>query len=265
MNLAVNARDAMPDGGDVTISTRRQVVAPGQVAQVIGPDVPPGEYAVLEVSDTGTGMDDATRAHIFEPFFTTKEPGKGTGLGLSVVYGVVRQAGGGIRVESRPGKGTTFVVYLPAASGPEERAPGAPAQDPDGHAARILVVEDTEAVRAVITRVLSGAGYDVAEAGNGREAVARLESLEDAGWVPDLVLSDVVMPEMGGIRLLERLHALHPGLPVVLISGYAVDDDADPALRRARHPLLPKPFTPADLLRAVRRALPLPPSASSTD
>ncbi|HEX7239033.1 MAG TPA: PAS domain S-box protein [Longimicrobiaceae bacterium] len=256
MNLAVNARDAMPDGGYVTLATRREVVAPGEVAQVIGPDVPPGEYAVLEVSDTGTGMDDATRARIFEPFFTTKEPGKGTGLGLAVVYGVVRQAGGGIRVESWPGSGTTFTVYLPAASGPVERRPGAPEQDADGHAARVLVVEDTEAVRAVITRVLSGAGYDVAEAGNGREAVARLESLRDTGWVPDLVLSDVVMPEMGGVRLVERLHALHPALPVVLISGYAVDDEAEPALHLARHPLLPKPFTPADLLRAVRQALP---------
>ena len=256
MNLVVNARDAMPGGGEIRVRTRREVVAPGQVAQVIGPDVPPGEYAVLEVSDTGTGMDEATRARIFEPFFTTKEPGKGTGLGLPVVYGVARQAGGAIRVESSPGAGTTFFVYLPAGSAARAEEPfPRPAFAGDGHPGRVLVVEDDASVRVVATRVLSAAGYDVAEAGNGREALARLESLEGVGWIPDLVLTDLVMPEMAGSQLAERLASRYPGLPVVVMSGFAPDEVLDPVLLRAGQPLLTKPFTPPDLLRAVRQAL----------
>lgn len=252
VNLVVNARDAMPSGGRLSIETRNATF--GAV------DVPsgrtgtaPGPWVVLVVSDTGEGMDEATRRMIFEPFFTTKEPGRGTGLGLSTVYGIVTQSGGFIDVETAPGQGATFRVCLPAAAAPAEAVAAHRQSPPPGGSEIVLLVEDEPAVRSLASRVLRNAGYGVIEAASGEEAV-RLAGSRDGPI--DLVLTDALMPGMSGRSLVEQLARQGLGARVLLMSGYTDDE-----IVRQHGALLPgtafiqKPFTPDGLLRAVRAVL----------
>jgi two-component system, cell cycle sensor histidine kinase and response regulator CckA len=218
LNLVVNARDAMPGGGRLLIRTRRQSI----VQQQADGTLPPGEYVVLEVQDTGVGMDDETLSRAFEPFFTRKPKGQGTGLGLATVEGIVSQSGGHIRVESRPGAGSTFSIWLPLAADPRPRPaevvrPEAVAS-PGG--AIVLLVEDEAAVRILARRILARAGYTVLEARDGEEALTLFATHQ--GEI-DLLLTDAVMPRMGGIALATALRKRRPGLPIVLMSGYSED------------------------------------------
>jgi len=251
VNLAVNARDAMPDGGTLTIETgERDLPSTEPARSGLGASVP---HVLLAVSDTGTGMDDATKARIFDPFFTTKEQGKGTGLGLSTVYGIVKQSGGEIAVYSEPGEGTTFKVYLPRTSGVAEPIVAAPAQEPvrGGHET-ILVVEDEPMLRAFCHSVLSRLGYQVVVAANPEQALPIFKARPDE---IDLVITDIVMPGMPGTELADRLVQIRPSQRVVFVSGYttlALSARQEPS---ARFPLLEKPFSPASLGRLVRTVL----------
>jgi PAS domain S-box-containing protein len=249
VNLAVNARDAMPRGGRLTIETGNAVVGEGESAA-------PGQYAVLTVADTGHGMDDATKAHIFEPFFTTKGTGKGTGLGLATVYGIVQQSGGHIAVESEPGRGTAFRVYLPRT---DKVAAPVPSQAgviplPRGSEA-VLVAEDEPAVRALTCRVLRRAGYSVLEAGSGEEAVRVAE--RHPGPV-HLFVTDVVMPGVGGREAAGRVLARHPEARVLYMSGYTDDAVVRHGVRHDRTHFIQKPFSPAALATKVREVLDAP-------
>jgi len=250
MNLAVNARDAMPDGGRLTIETADVELDDAYAEQHVG--VEPGPYVMLAISDDGCGMDAATRERLFEPFFTTKEGGRGTGLGLATVYGIVKQSGGHIWIYSEPGQGTTFRVYLPrvegAAPAPRREAP-APAA---GGGETVLVVEDQEALRQLLARLLTAAGYRVLTAANGVEAL-RASAAHDGAV--HLVLTDVVMPEMGGLELTASLRARHPGLRVLFMSGYTEEAVARHGVLDPARNFLGKPFTAADLARRVRELL----------
>ena len=248
MNLAVNARDAMPSGGQLFI--RISSVGPAAVSE-IALELPAGDYIVLRVSDTGTGMSDEVRARIFEPFFTTKEPGKGTGLGLATCYGIIKQSGGRILCDSAPNRGTTFSIYLPQVIGKAEAVRIDSATPLPRGTETILVVEDAAGVRTLATRVLRTLGYQLLEAENGFDALAVIA--EHGIRNIDLILTDVTMPKMGGRELIERVRSEHPGMRVVFTSGAP---GADTALKTLfSHPgtaFLNKPFTPADLARAVR-------------
>ena len=254
LNLAVNARDAMPAGGRLTIET--QAVTLDEEYTRSRPDVAPGGYVLLAVTDTGCGMDAVTLARAFEPFYTTKEVGKGTGLGLSTVHGIVKQAGGHVAVYSEPGRGSAFKVYLPRApEGVEPDLVGEPAAAPDPvprGVETVLLVEDEPAVRALARGVLDGCGYAVLEAADGREA------LRVAGDHPgpiDLLVSDVVMPHMGGQELADLLRATTPGLRVLFVSGYTDRAVFRHELLAAGSTFLQKPFSPAALARRVREVL----------
>jgi PAS domain S-box-containing protein len=252
MNLVVNARDAMPAGGKLTIETSNIEIDEGYAARHVA--VKPGSYVQLAVTDTGSGMDERTRLRIFDPFFTTKEKGKGTGLGLSTVYGIVRQSGGNIWVHSEPGQGTTFKVYLPrelGATAPTTRAPPTVSLQPPG-AETILVVEDEEALRSVARRILEAAGYTVLTAADGNDAV--LTSAEHAGDI-HLLVTDVVMPRMGGSALAQELAKTRPTLQVLYVSGYTDDAIVHHGVLDAGTQFLAKPFTAADLVRKVREVL----------
>ena len=251
MNLAVNARDAMPEGGRLTISTQVAGVARAGLAR--DPDVPAGEYAVLSVADTGCGMTAEVKARIFEPFFTTKGPGKGTGLGLATVYGIVRQSGGHIAVESEPGRGTEFRVYLPVARGDEASEPP-PVVTPMPRRGRetVLVAEDESAVRALARRTLESSGYTVLEAADGEAAIGVAAAYR--GTI-DLLVTDVVMPRLGGRQLAEALTSRRPGLRVLFMSGYTDDGALLDGVRDAAVAFLPKPFAPVALVRKVREVL----------
>ncbi|HEY9427490.1 MAG TPA: ATP-binding protein [Gemmatimonadaceae bacterium] len=252
MNLAVNSRDAMPHGGVFRIATGN-VELREERAMEDGFTMQPGSYVVLEVGDTGVGMDAATRSRIFEPFFTTKEQGKGTGLGLAMVYGIVKQSGGYVRVDSEPGKGTRFEIWLPRVESTEASSPRFErAAAPRGGTETVLVVEDEEAVRHVVRRVLELQGYTVHTARDGTEAlrVAR----EQEGRI-DLVMTDVILPEMSGPAIVERLLAEWPRAKVLYMSGYAAEEAAKRGLLEPGTALLRKPFTLDDLARAVRGVL----------
>ncbi len=243
----------MPDGGRLVLGTANADVdrtfASGRVVEMR-----PGPYVVLKVSDTGAGMDAETQAHAFEPFFTTKDVGKGTGLGLATVYGIVKQSGGFIWVYSEPGEGTTFKIYLPRVEKPADDAADPP-RSARGGTETVLVVEDEEVVRDLIGRDLTGRGYAVLTAGTGSEALAVASAHEGA---IDLVVTDVVMPEMGGLELMQRLTAARPGIKVVYMSGYterAVVDEVVP------WPLLQKPFNASTLADKIREVLDVAPAA----
>jgi two-component system cell cycle sensor histidine kinase/response regulator CckA len=246
----VNARDAMPEGGQLTIETANMELDEAYVRQRL--EVASGRYVMLAVSDTGCGMDAATKARVFEPFFTTKEVGKGTGLGLSTVHGIVKQSGGHIEVYSELGRGTTFKVYLPMV-GEEANVVRHEVAAPTRRGSEtILLVEDEELVRAVVLQTLEGHGYTVLVAENGEEALHLCERRDTS---IDLVLTDVVMPKMGGPALAERLATMRPALKVLFMSGYTDRAVARQGLLSAGATYLQKPFTPESLLRKVREVL----------
>ena len=251
LNLAVNARDAMPDGGRLTIETDNIVVEDGYGA-THGAEVPPGDYVVVAVSDSGTGMNAETQARIFEPFFTTKEVGRGTGLGLSTCYGIVKQAEGFIWVYSEVGQGTTFRVYLPRAVGPTDTVVPKPEPRDLTGSEVIMVVEDNEQVRQLATRALSRLGYSIIEAADGEEALRKLESVDRR---IDLLVTDVVMPILGGRQLVERLRVRRPSIRVLYMSGYAPSAITHQGILDTGTPILQKPFTPDSLARKVRQVL----------
>jgi hypothetical protein len=252
MNLVVNSRDAMPRGGRLLVETALAGLDEDYARDHVA--VKPGEYVQLSVTDSGTGMDEATRLQIFEPFFTTKERGKGTGLGLATVYGVVKQLGGYIWVYSEVGKGTTFKVHLPVAA-ETQLATGSTAATPAIHRAAtetILLVEDDPSVRGAAKRILKGAGYTVIEADNGKRALELLQELKEP---LHLLLSDVVMPEMGGHDLAERFAALLPGVPVLFMSGYSENAISEGGVLKPGIQLLQKPFDRDSMLKRVREVL----------
>jgi signal transduction histidine kinase/CheY-like chemotaxis protein len=259
LNLAINAREAMPKGGTLQISARNAPRPRGERRPDV--DVKPGEYVQITVTDTGVGMDEATRTRMFDPFFTTKAPGKGTGLGLSTVYGFVRQCGGYIGVMSTPGQGTSIELLLPRAS--MAAVPPTPHFHAEhagqGATATILVAEDEDAVRQLAIESLERRGYRVLAASSGEEAL-KIASAHD-GTI-HLLISDVVMPGMKGPELADRLRALRPGIRVLLISGYAADVVTPADLKEAR--LLSKPFAPAALIKVVRHILEVPLSSTPT-
>jgi PAS domain S-box-containing protein len=251
LNLAVNARDAMPTGGDLVIETANASIDEAEAARHSF-DVRPGQYVLLAMRDTGMGMDAATVARVFEPFFTTKELGQGTGLGLSTVYGIIKQSGGYIWVDSTPGKGTTMRAYLPRTEETPVHAEGEIRSRPERGTETVLLVEDDDTVRALTRRILRRQGYHVLEARNGIEA---LRIAEPGNQVIDLVLSDVVMPELGGRQLVERLRRIRPELPVLLMSGYTDDAIVRHGIIGAGEMFLEKPFTTDALAHKVRLAL----------
>ncbi|HWC74316.1 MAG TPA: ATP-binding protein, partial [Gemmatimonadales bacterium] len=250
MNLVVNARDAMPGGGTVLIQTRnvrldeRYEHRPDAIAA--------GPAVMLAVTDTGTGMDDATRRRIFEPFFTTKPKGKGTGLGLSTVYGIVRQSGGSITVYSRPGEGSTFRCYFPPATPAKNETDSATTGDDSRGHETVLVTEDESQMRGLLRRCLASRGYHVLEARHGPEA---LEIAARHEGTIHLLLTDVVMPHMSGKELAERLQRLRPGLRVLFISGYSDEAIERHGVLAPATTFLQKPLQPDSLARAVRRVL----------
>ncbi len=252
MNLAVNARDALPKGGRLTIKTEN-VVVDEEFCKVV-PEARPARFVCLSVTDTGTGIDQGILEHIFEPFFTTKETGRGTGLGLSVVYGIVKQHEGWINVYSEPGQGTTFRVYLPACFGTPEEEVAEPISldELQGDGQRILLVEDDEKVRSFAARALVANGHQVFEAGDVAEALALFR--REKGRF-DLLFSDVVLPDENGLELANRILSLKPELPVLLCTGYADDKAHWPLIRERGLPFLQKPYALAALLKAVKGAM----------
>jgi signal transduction histidine kinase/CheY-like chemotaxis protein len=261
MNLVVNSRDAMPNGGTITVRTRNVLMSKAE-AQQRAPMLP-GEYVLLSVSDTGMGMSAETKAHIFEPFFTTKEVGKGTGLGLATVYGVVKQSGGFVWVDSTIGEGATFEIYLPKALERASRhdADEKPAEIARGHET-ILVVEDENDVRDLACEFLTMTGYSVLRARNGVEAIDLLQRHPDR---IDLVLSDVVMPKMGGSELAARLPSVRPNTKILLMSGYSEYAVESQSQDRPQHAMLSKPFSRSSLIAKIREALAAPSMATQTE
>jgi two-component system, cell cycle sensor histidine kinase and response regulator CckA len=252
MNLVVNARDAMPVGGVLTVTTATTDVPRTQREQRV---MPRGRYVQLAVTDTGIGMDDSTRTRIFEPFFTTKERGRGTGLGLATVYGIVKQSGGFIWVASTPGAGTTFDIFLPALTVRAESGRRRPVETPLDLAAAgetVLVVEDEDSVRRLAHEVLTRVGYRVLDAADGVAAISLAE--QHSGPI-DLLLTDIVLPGISGIAVAESLRRTRPDVRVLYTSGYSRETHVVGMLADVPHQLLPKPFTRESLLRAVRHAL----------
>ncbi len=256
VNLAVNARDAMPEGGRLTIETANAELDESTLRR--RSDVPAGRYVALTVTDTGVGMYPETRARAFDPFFTTKETGKGTGLGLATVHGIVEQSGGRVLVESEPGRGSSFRVFLPGTvEGVEHSVAREDGGGWLGGSETILLAEDEPAVRTLVREILERLGYRVIVAENGAKA---LEQAVTAGRI-DLLVTDVVMPAVGGPELSERLLAERPGLSVLFMSGYAQQAVSDRAALPPGHGFLPKPFSPSDLEQRVRALLDASPGA----
>ncbi|HET7565549.1 MAG TPA: response regulator [Gemmatimonadaceae bacterium] len=253
MNLAVNARDAMPDGGKLTIEADNvRVMTPRRHEHGV---VEPGEYVVLRVSDTGCGMDQALRTQIFEPFFTTKPPGKGTGLGLSTVYGIIAQSGGHVVVESDVGAGATFLIYVPRCDVQVGTAAAETPVPTRQRTATILIVEDDAGIRALACRILSASGHVVLEAANSEQAFRIAE--EHASSI-DLLVTDVVLSGMNGRELADRLRSDQQALNVLYMSGYTDDEIVHRGVRDLRHSFLSKPFTPDELRRKIQEVLERP-------
>ncbi len=252
MNLAVNARDAMPDGGTFTIETKNFHLDESYRQE--HPEVIPGDYVLLAVNDTGHGMDEETLEHIFDPFYTTKEVGKGTGLGLSTVYGIVKQSEGHIWAYSEPDHGTTFKIYLPAIEETEKLQENLPEKkDPTSGTETVLLVEDEESLRKMAGKILEGYGYSVIEAANGNDALSVIEKAGHSKF--DCLVTDVIMPQMGGKELAEKLLKKYPALKILFVSGYtenAIDHDGvfDEGVS-----FLQKPFTPQELAQNIRKLL----------
>jgi two-component system cell cycle sensor histidine kinase/response regulator CckA len=251
VNLALNARDAMPTDGTFTIATRNVMMPARPTGSELADELPPGQYVLLAVRDTGHGMDAATRARIFEPFFTTKPLGRGTGLGLATAFGIVRQSGGTIRVHTAPGAGSSFNIYLPALVDATLPPDAEPAPLERGNET-VLVVEDEALVRQFTCQLLQGQGYRCLEAANGTEA---LDLVQRHGDEINVVVTDVVMPGMGGSVLAEHLAALRPGLPVLFMSAYANEEVIRRGLLNRGASFVQKPFTPAELSRRLRELL----------
>jgi len=251
VNLVVNSRDAMPQGGTLTIETANFDIDHEFASRHLG--LMPGNYVVLTVTDNGCGMDDKTKARIFEPFFTTKEKGRGTGLGLSTVYGIVTQSGGNIWVYSEPNEGTVFKVFLPQLEQGSEPAAKILVDTvvPRG-SETILLVEDEEVVRGLARQVLEQAGYNVLDAGSGDEAIRLCRELREP---IDLLLTDVVMPKTSGKEVAERLIRLRPATRVLYMSGYTDDAIVHHGVLDANVEFIQKPFTPIALARKVREVL----------
>jgi two-component system cell cycle sensor histidine kinase/response regulator CckA len=266
VNLAVNARDAMPDGGKLTVRTGN--VPSEEAAQAAYKGMPVADYVRIDISDTGTGIPAEIRDKIFEPFFSTKEVGKGTGLGLSTVYGIIKQTGGFIYVDSELGQGTSFRIFLPrhhvvpelqpepqpqTSNGAVKDAEAKPRADLTGQGT-ILLVEDEEGLRALNARGLRSRGYSVIEASNGVEA---MEALEECDGAVDLVVSDVVMPEMDGPTLLKEMRQRNPEIKIIFVSGYAEDAFEKSLPENQQFAFLPKPFTLSQLVAAVKETMAL--------
>lgn len=251
LNLAINARDAMPRGGRLLIETANAELNP--LDTQYPPEAEAGPYVMLSVADTGMGMDEKTLSRIFEPFFTTKEPGRGTGLGLATVYGIVKQGGGTLTVRSEPGKGTTFRVFLPRSkeSGMSFSEITRRSQ-PRGGSETILVVEDDASIRKLVQEIVRIGGYAVLAARNGAEALT--VASQHQGPI-HLLLTDVVMPEVGGQQLAEKLALLRPEVRVLYMSGYSSKDAADEVRLELNAPLVRKPFSAESLKRAIRQVL----------
>jgi signal transduction histidine kinase/CheY-like chemotaxis protein len=250
VNLVVNASDAMPDGGRIDVETANIELNDEYARTHVA--TPPGPYVMLSVSDTGHGMTRDTQARVFEPFFTTKEKGKGTGLGLSTVYGIVKQSGGSIWVYSEPGRGTTFKIYLPRVNAEADAHAAPSVKNGKGGTETILLVEDEYAVRDVAGRILRRLGYTVVEASNGTEA---MRQLTEDGFEFDLIVTDIVMPEMGGPELARRVREWSPDARILFTSGYTEDavlrrNFLDPGAE-----FVEKPFTPARLAQRAREVL----------
>jgi two-component system, cell cycle sensor histidine kinase and response regulator CckA len=250
MNLVVNARDAMPTGGKLTIETSN-VVLDENYAQGHVP-VKSGPHVMMAVTDSGSGMDRATQARIFEPFFTTKEMGKGTGLGLSTVFGIVQQSGGSVWVYSEPGQGTTFKIYLPRVDGELDVLRPAASPATLRGTETVLLVEDEDQVRAIVQSILRRQGYRVISARNAGEALLLCEKHE--GPI-DLLLTDVVMPRMSGPELAKRLSETRPRMKVLCMSGYTDDSIVRHGVLETGVAFLQKPVTPASLATRVREVL----------
>ncbi|WP_436521171.1 PAS domain S-box protein [Actinoplanes sp. HUAS TT8] len=246
LNLAINARDAMPDGGTLVLEANRADLDGDEVN--MQPHLPAGRYARLEISDTGEGMPPEVAQRIFEPFFTTKPRGKGTGLGLATVYGIVTEAGGSVNLYSEQGVGTTFRIYLPLVDAPADTTvtPGRRTAPPRGDGRRVLVVEDEIALARIVTRILTENGYRVVAANNGRQALSLFDQ-----YGCDLLLTDVIMPEMSGPRLAELLTERRPGLPVIYMSGYSNGLLGSTHVLDGDITFIEKPFTAADLLHKL--------------
>jgi two-component system, cell cycle sensor histidine kinase and response regulator CckA len=251
MNLVVNARDAMPCGGCINLKTAEVVLYASRRTR--SGLVAPGPYVILEVSDTGIGMDESIQAHIFEPFFTTKEPGKGTGLGLSTVYGIVKQSGGFIDLDSEPGRGSTFTIYLPRLSTAAKLTKKqVPKQTEFRGDETILLVEDEDVLRTLLAKFLRLSGYTVLEARNGGEALLICE--QHQGTI-HIMVTDVVMPQMSGRVLADRLTPLHPEMKVLFMSGYTEDEVVQRGVADLSVSFLQKPFKPIELARQVGAVL----------
>ena len=249
LNLCLNSRDAMPGGGEFLVSTDAVAWEAERVED--SAVMPAGQYVLLAVADNGSGMDDATRKRVFEPYFTTKAPGKGTGLGLSMVYGIVKQNGGFIFLDTRPGEGTTFRIYFPATEAVSEENEEKKEAAVRGGAETILVAEDEEAIRNLAERALRGYGYDVLMAGDGAEAVAIFEAHPEIA----IAVLDVVMPRMGGKEALDAMRRSRPALPALFTSGYSTDRIHESFVLLPGIEFLPKPYGPASLARRVREVL----------